>query len=598
VVRHRRPTHAGGIRGELRFEFFRFSYFRKTISPDDGKLFFSPLSLHEFPYRLPPCLVVSFFFCAVSHLPKQRDVKKRPKSIVSKEPRASKRPGTPKGSINTGTDQFRLLVQSVLDYAIFMLDEKGRVATWNAGAERIKGYRPEEIIGKHFSIFYPEQDITSGKPQHELEIAEREGHFEEEGWRVRKDGTMFWANVIITAIRDDRGKLIGFGKVTGDFTERKRHEEELARSEALFRLLVEGARDYAIYMMDPLGHVTSWNAGAERIKGYSAPEIIGRHYSTFFPDEDVKAGKPLEILATAEREGSVEQEGWRVRKDGSRFWVDAIVTALRDDSGKLLGFSKITRDATERMRHQEALQNEIAEKEKAQRELSKSEQSLRRLSLSLLRSQDEERRRIGREMHDSLGQYLTALKMKLGVLCAKQPDPTAAFTDQLEQCNVLLEECVKEVRTISYLLYPPMLEEMGLKSAIPWYLDGFAQRSGIKTAFEITEGFGRAPRDVELAMFRVLQESLTNAHKHSGSVKVEIKMSRNHATLHLQVRDYGKGLPQAIAAGAPTQGVGLRGMNERMIQIGGTLTVTNAQPGTLVHATAPTQQLPDSTTNS
>jgi PAS domain S-box-containing protein len=494
--------------------------------------------------------------------------------------------------------QLGLMIEAVVDCAIFMLDAKGRVATWNAGAERIKGYERSEIIGKHFSIFYPEEDVKSGKPDWDLEAAERDGRFEDEGWRRRKDGSKFWANVVIAAVRDRHGKLIGFGKVTRDFTERRRHEEELAQSEQHFRLLVEGTPDYAIFAMDPGGYISTWNTGAERIKGYKASEIIGRHYSTFFPEEDARAGKPQAILQKAAREGRVEVEGWRLRKDGSRFWVNAVVMALRDKSGNLVGFSKITRDVTEKMEQQEALRREMAEKENAQTELTKSEESLRQLSLNLLRTQDEERRRIGREMHDSLGQYLSALKMKLGTLKVRQQGVTREAAKELDACDSLLEECVREVRTISYLLYPPMLEEMGLKSAIAWYLDGFSQRSGIRTTFEISENFGRVGRDIELAIFRVLQESLTNAHKHSGTEVVDIKMSRSNGTVDLQVRDYGRGLPHAVLSQSnASKGVGLRGMRERMMQLGGGVTVGNATPGTVIHATVPTQELPDSKTN-
>lgn len=496
------------------------------------------------------------------------------------------------GRIRDGLDQFRLIVEGVLDYGIFMLDPEGRIATWNAGAQRIKGYEASEIIGKHFSIFYPDEDVRSGKPQWELEVAKREGRFEDEGWRIRKDGSRLWANVIITAIRDDGGQLLGFGKVTRDFTERREHEERLRLSEERFRLLVEGVRDYAIYMMDPQGRITTWNAGAERIKGYEASEILGKHFSTFFTEEDVRSGKPQHILELAAKEGHAEQEGWRVRKDGSRFWVNGILTALRDKSGKLIGFSKITRDITERKQQQEALNAEIIEKGKAQRELFESEKSLRQLSLSLLRTQDEERRRIGREMHDSLGQYLSALKMKLGTVKMRDTSLSPQSSKELEQCAGLLEDCVKEVRTISYLLYPPMLEEMGLKSAITWYLEGFTERSGITTCVEIDSELQRLPRDIELALFRVLQETLNNVHKHSGSNKVNIKVSKTGETVTVEVRDYGKGLAESVLLQAHTQwnagfGVGLRGMNERMRQLGGKLTLAAAQPGTLVRASVP-----------
>lgn len=507
-------------------------------------------------------------------------------------------PSVSRTRLREGIDQFRLIVEGVLDYAIFMLDVQGRIVTWNAGAERIKGYEESEVVGRNFSIFYPEEDVRSGKPQWELVTAQREGRCEDEGWRVRKDGSTFWANVVITAIRDDDGQLVGYGKVTRDFTERKLHEERLAQSEERFRLLVDGVPDYAIYMLDPQGQITTWNTGAERIKGYKPSEIIGKNFSTFFPEKDARSGKPQRILEIAAKEGRAEQEGWRVRKDGSQFWVNAVVMALRDSSGKLLGFSKITRDVTEKMQQQEALRKEMADKEKAQVELLKSEESLRRLSHNLLRTQDEERKRIGREMHDSLGQYLSAVKIKLGMLRVTQPNLSTETDKALAQCGALLEECVKEVRTISYLLYPPMLEEMGLKSAISWYLDGFTQRSGIRTTFEIPGDFERLSRDVELALFRVLQESLTNVHKHSGSAVVDIQLSRSNGTVALEIRDYGKGLPQAILGQSGTNwlaslGVGLRGMNERIGQLGGRLRVSASDPGTLVRATVPDSKEPN-----
>jgi PAS domain S-box-containing protein len=357
-----------------------------------------------------------------------------------------------------------------------------------------------------------------------------------------------------------------------------------------FRLLVEQVQDYAIYMMDPQGRIATWNSGAERIKGYKASEIIGRPYATFFPPEDVAAGKPYRILETAEREGKAAQEGWRVRKDGSRFWVSALVTAIRDRSGKLLGFSKITRDVTERMRHEQALQQEILEKEKAQQELIRSERSLRQLSFELLRTQDEERRRIGREMHDSIGQYLSALKMKLGLVLRKNPTLNEDGQQQLDQFAAILDECIKEVRTISYLLYPPMLEERGLKSAIDWYLEGFRQRTGLTVNFDTPAKLERPSQDVELALFRVLQESLTNVMKHSGASRIDIQLSANNGTVDLRIRDYGKGLPEIKDVPHSQHelvGVGLRGMTERMLQLGGKLSVSSVSPGTLVQASVP-----------
>ncbi|HEX2204341.1 MAG TPA: PAS domain-containing sensor histidine kinase [Longimicrobium sp.] len=243
---------------------------------------------------------------------------------------------------------YRLLVESVRDYAIFALDPGGHVISWNAGAQRLKGYTRDEIVGRHFSTFYPPDTLAAGKPAWELEVAEREGRVEDEGWRIRKDGTRFWANVVITALRAESGALVGFAKVTRDLTQRRAAEEALRESEERFRLLVQSVEDYAIFMLDPAGVVSSWNEGAERIKQYTPGEIIGRHFSVFYPPEDVAAGKPAWELETAARDGRVEDEGWRVRKDGTRFWANVIVTALRDPSGKLLGFTKVTRDLTDR----------------------------------------------------------------------------------------------------------------------------------------------------------------------------------------------------------------------------------------------------------
>jgi PAS domain S-box-containing protein len=236
---------------------------------------------------------------------------------------------------------FRLLVEGIQDYAIFLLTPEGNVASWNPGAERIKRYLPADIIGKHFSIFYPPQDVANGKPDMELRVASETGRFEDEGWRIRKDGSRFWANVVITAIREKDGTLIGFGKVTRDIT--RRREAELR-----YRLLIEGVTDYAIYSLDPDGRITSWNSGAQRIKGYTNEEIIGSHFSRFYTKEDAEAGLPRKVLDTASVTGHYEGEGWRVRKDGSKFWSSVVVTPIRDEGGRLVGFSKITRDVTDR----------------------------------------------------------------------------------------------------------------------------------------------------------------------------------------------------------------------------------------------------------
>ncbi len=252
-------------------------------------------------------------------------------------------------------ERYSLLVNSVKDYAIFMLDPEGNVETWNTGAERIKGYRKAEVVGRHISLFYLPEEREARRPQWLLSRAARDGVVEDEGWRVRKDGTRFWADVVITALRDEEGTLVGFGKVTRDLSVRRAAEEALRQSEERFRLMVGSVKDYAIFMLDEEGRVQSWNEGAQLAKGYKAAEIIGNHISTFYPQEAVAAGKPQALLAAAVKDGRAEEEGWRVRKDGTRFWADVVITALFDGAGKLCGFTKVTRDLTAKRRAEEAL---------------------------------------------------------------------------------------------------------------------------------------------------------------------------------------------------------------------------------------------------
>lgn len=252
--------------------------------------------------------------------------------------------------------RFRLLIDAVVDYAIYMIDPDGIITSWNSGAKRFKGYEEAEILGEHFSRFYTADDRAAGLPQRALDTAIREGRFEGEGWRVRKDGTNFWSHVVIDPIIDPNGKLLGFAKITRDLTDRKMAEETLKRSEQQFRLLVQGVTDYAIYMLSPEGRVSNWNQGAQRIKGYLPEEIIGQHFSIFYTPEDRELGEPQRALEIATREGRFENKSWRMRKDGTRFLAHVVVDAIRGDTGTLLGFAKITRDVTEAHLAQQALE--------------------------------------------------------------------------------------------------------------------------------------------------------------------------------------------------------------------------------------------------
>ena len=255
----------------------------------------------------------------------------------------------------TEEQRFQYLISGISDYAIYMLDPEGHVSSWNAGAQRFKGYLAPEILGKHFSQFYTPEDRATNLPERALSTALNEGKYEAEGWRMRQDGTRFWASVVIDPIYDEEGTLLGYAKITRDITDKRQAEQALRASEERFRLLVQGVTDYAIYMLSPEGTVSNWNVGAERIKGYQADEIVGQHFSRFYAEEDRADGKPAVALATAARDGRYEAEGWRLRKDGTRFWAHVVIDVIRDDMGELIGFAKITRDLTEKKKADAAL---------------------------------------------------------------------------------------------------------------------------------------------------------------------------------------------------------------------------------------------------
>lgn len=362
-------------------------------------------------------------------------------------------------------------------------------------------------------------------------------------------------------------------------------EMALHQSEEQFRLLVEGIQDYAIFSLDLNGVITSWNAGAQRIKGYAAEEIIGQHFSRFYTEEDVRGGLPARVLQIAREEGHYQGEGWRLRKDGTRFWCSLVITALRNRQGQLIGFSKITRDNTERKALQDQIQQHTEDLERAQ-------DSLRRLSGRLLQVQDDERRRLARELHDSAGQMLAALNMNLESL---QDTIRAKLTPDLAQRLAesirLTSQVMKETRTLSYLLHPPLLDEAGLRDALHWFVGGFIERSGIKTELEISAELPRLSPDLETAIFRIIQEALTNIHRHSGSPTAGIHLEMAPDEILLTVTDQGRGIPSgpgtAQANGKGKAGVGLAGMRERVLQLGGHFEIIATHPGTAIKAVFP-----------
>ncbi|GAB1515768.1 PAS domain-containing sensor histidine kinase [Actinophytocola sp. KF-1] len=457
-------------------------------------------------------------------------------------------------------DGYRLLVHNIRDYAIFMLDPDGHIVTWNLGAERIKGYREAEILGKHFSVLYPHADVAADKPGQELRDAVRAGRLEDEGWRRRKDGTLFWANVIITPLFDDTGELRGFGKVTRDMTERRNTEQALRESEERFRLLVQGVRDYGIFMLDPAGHIISWNVGAERINGYAEQEILGKHFSVFYPPEDIADGKPERELRDAIADGRLEDEGWRLRKDGSRFWANVIITPLFDETGKLRGFGKVTRDMTERRTSEQAL---------AER---------RRLLGHLVEAQELERRRIAWDVHDDSIQAMVAVGMRLQLLAGRLPDEERATVAQLEES---VRASISRLRNLVVHLRPTAIDEHGLLPALSGYLRDVVATWGITA--ELTGDLDEEPpTPTAVTIFRICQEALANVRKHAGATRVDIRLTSTDGGTLAEVHDNGNGFPEQVNANRK-RNFGLIEMRERAETAGGWWSVTSSpEEGTTV----------------
>ncbi len=417
--------------------------------------------------------------------------------------------------------RYRLLVESVFDYAIFMLDSEGRVASWNRGARRIKGYEAEEVIGRHFSMFYPKEAVAEGRPQKALETAAREGRFEAEDWRVRKDGGRFWASVVIDSIHDAVGKLIGYAKVTRDLSARREAEQALRLSEERFRLLMESVTDCAIYMLDPQGHVAYWNAGGRRLQGYASEEIVGQHFSRFYTEEDKAAGLPQIGLDTAVREGRFEREGTRVRKDGSRFCANVVIEPVRDATGALVGFAKVVRDITER--------------KEAERRLETAREAL-------FQSQKLEAvgRLTGGVAHD-FNNLLTVVLGSLELLERKLPDDPALkrllarAVEGARRGASLTQRMLVFARQRELVAKPVDLAELvrGLTELMKRSLG-----DAIKLRINLPATLPRVSLDAnqfELALLNLLSNS-RDALPHGGTVRIEAR------------EEFGGALPSALAA--------------------------------------------------
>jgi len=451
------------------------------------------------------------------------------------------------GALGQSEERFRLLVEGVKDYAIFMLDPRGHVLTWNAGAERFKGYAAAEIIGQHFSRFYPPDALKAGLPAHELEVAEAIGSFEDEGWRVRKDGTLFWANVVITALRDRSGMLIGFGKVTRDLTQRRDQEESLRRSEERFRLLIEGVSDYAIFMLDVNGLVASWNAGAQRIKGYAAHEIVGRHFSTFYPADVRQSGWPEHELQVAAETGRFVDEGWRIRQDGSSFWASVTITALRDPHGRLLGFAKLTRDLTGQKRA-EAL--EVAELERTQ--ILESERSARIEAQRATRIKDEFLATLSHELRTPLSSILgwtQILKRKADALKPEELKRGIEVIDRNARAQVQLIDELLDLNRIMAGKVRLDLKPVSLVETVQSVIESAepsAKAKDIRLEARLDPDASMVQADGG-RLQQVVWNLLSNAIKFTdpgGRIEIVLELSGTSAVL--SVSDTGIGIPESF----------------------------------------------------
>lgn len=470
-------------------------------------------------------------------------------------------------------DAMRSFVKSIRDYAIFMLDADGYIQTWNIGAQVITGYREDEAVGRHFSIFYPREDLEAGKIPRELDVARRTGQYEEEGWRLRKDGSSYWASVLITALRDESNDVVGYAKVVRDLTDRKVIEERARQNEERFRVLVEGVKDYAIFMLDPAGNVASWNAGAQRIKGYSADEIIGRHFSAFYPEEDIRAGKTEMELEVATREGRFEDEGWRVRKDGSKFWANVIITPLWDKDGKLVGFGKVTRDLTERRQHEEE-----------RLRLGQAQEAVRLRDEFLSIASHE------------LKTPLAVLQLQLDTLCRRVREVDASLAERIERTNrasdrlthlvdTLLD--VSRIATGKFELHREPLDLAQVAKEVAERMREAAAAASCQIFLDVAPNVSGTWDRIRIE--QVISNLLGNAIKYASGAAVDLHVFGDKGDAVIEVRDRGPGLPEKndqlfhrFERGASMRNYGGLGLGLYIVQ-----QIAEAHGGSVVAANAP-----------
>jgi PAS domain S-box-containing protein len=467
------------------------------------------------------------------------------------------------------------LLENLPDYAIFMVDPAGVITEWTEGGRRVKGYAAEEVLGRHFSLFYTPEDQAARLPDRILAEAAHRGCSENEGWRVRKSGERFWANEIATAVRDTAGKLVGFTKISRDLTERRQAEAALQESEERYRRIVEQAADYAIFSIDAEQRIETWPAGAQRVFGWTAEEAIGQPVNITFTPEDRVTGVPEEEVRQARENGFAPDVRWHQCKDGTRVFIEGMSYRRVTDSGDFYGVFKVGQDVTDRILAEDGQrEEEIRRREELEAEVAAATLELRALSRRLLLVQEEERRKLALELHDEIGQVLTGLTFQLA---AGRGQSEAA----LAEANATVEKLTEQVRQLALDLRPQVLDRYGLLAAVRWYVERYQATTSITVHLrEQDVAHQRYPAEVEIAAFRVVQEALTNVARYAGVDAAWVTLFCNGSLL-LVIHDQGQGFdPEQYRESS-----GLGGMRERVELLGGSFELETT-PGEGVHITA------------
>lgn len=469
---------------------------------------------------------------------------------------------------NQTADDQDVLLRAVYDSAPFgitITDPDGRFVRANATYQRMTGFGEDELRAETIETLTHPEDFPRMSAQLQ-QLLDGQQHVFTTITRYRiRNRAMIWARVTVSMHRDDSGAPLHIISRIENISDRRQDKELLRPGAEPFDLMVASVTDYAIYMLDPDGRVASWNLGAERIKGYPAHEIIGQHVSRFYPREDVERGVPERELRDAVENGRFEDSGWRLRKDGSRFWANVTITPMRDVAGKLRGFAKVTRDLTERKR--------------VERELNEYTEQLRVLSRRLVELHEESRQSLSRELHDRVGQNLTALNINLGIVLGQLPDAGPAIVARLKDSQDLVEATVDVITDVMADLRPPLLDDYGLFPALKSIAEQFSRRTGIDIAVSGPEFLERLPKQVEIALCRVAQEALTNAAKHAQARHIQLDLALSDDRISMAVADDGVGFdPRADAPDTARSGWGMLTMRERAMALGGDL-IINSAPG-------------------